>query len=116
MIQNAACEIRSFRRREVETQSRPLHLFKGFANFRIGHASEKPDFTVVPTIGSDSFTDSVVSIRVQQASHHLLKRRPDRASYVEGFIRFMSKGPQWRKAACQNAGERIDQRAVEVEK
>jgi hypothetical protein len=28
----------------------------------------------------------------------------------------MSKGAQCRKAACQNAGERIDQGAVEVEK
>ena len=29
-------------------------------------------------------------------------------SYIEGFIRFMSKGAQRRKAACQNAGVRID--------
>src|ERR1700676_720588 len=37
-------------------------------------------------------------------------------SYIEGFIRFMSKGAQCRKAACQNAGVRIDQGAVEVQK
>jgi hypothetical protein len=46
--------------------------------------------------------------------HHIFERRPDGTSYIEGFIRFMSKGAQSRKAACQNAGERIDQGAVEV--
>ncbi len=35
-------------------------------------------------------------------------------SYIEGFIRFMSKGAQCRKAACQNTGVRIDYGAVEV--
>jgi hypothetical protein len=40
--------------------------------------------------------------------HHIFERGPDGTSYIEGFIRFMSKGAQCRKAACQNAGVRID--------
>jgi hypothetical protein len=48
--------------------------------------------------------------------HDIFERGPDGASYIDGFIRFMSKGAQCRKAACQNAGLRIDQGAVEVQK
>lgn len=36
--------------------------------------------------------------------------------YVECFIRVMPKGAQRDKIACQNAGMRIDQGAVEVKK
>src|SRR6185436_14169052 len=68
------------------------------------------------TIGSDGFTDPVVSVRLQQDLHRIFERGPDGRSYVEGFIRFMSKGAQCRKAACQNTGLRIDQGAVEVQK
>jgi hypothetical protein len=89
-------------------QSGPLHLFKRFANSRIRHAAEKPAFTVVLTIGRDCFADSVVAVRLQQDLHHILERGPDGTSYIEGFIRFMSKDAQCRKAACQNAGVRID--------
>jgi len=46
--------------------------------------------------------------------HHVFERWPDSASYVEGFIRFMSKGAQCREAACKNAGLRINQGAIEV--
>ena len=92
------------------------HLLERRANSRIGHASEQPGFTVVPAIGSDCFADPVVSVWLQQGLHHVFERRPDGASYIDGFIRFMSKGAQCRKAACQNAGVRIDQGAVEVQK
>jgi hypothetical protein len=48
--------------------------------------------------------------------HDIFEGGPYGASYIEGFIRFMTKGAQCRKAACQNAGVRIDQGAVEVQK
>src|ERR1019366_4934000 len=102
MVQNAACENRPFLRREIDSQSGPLHLFKGCANSRIRHASEKPAFTVMLTIGSDGFTDSAVSVCLQQDLHQVFERGPDGTSYIEGFVRFMSKGAQCRKAACQN--------------
>src|ERR1700694_2355488 len=114
MVQNAACEKRSLRCREKDLQSGPLHFFKAFANPRIRHASEKPSFTVMLTIGSDRLTYSVVSVGLQQDLHDLFEWGPDDTSYIAGFIRFMSKGAQCRKAACQNAGIRIDQGAVEV--
>jgi hypothetical protein len=66
------------------------------------------------TIGRYCFTNSAVSIWLQQGLHHVFERWPDSASYVEGFIRFMSKGAQCSKAACKNAGLRINQGAVEV--
>jgi hypothetical protein len=47
--------------------------------------------------------------------HDVFERGPDEMSDVEGFIRFMPKGAQRRKAACQDAGVRIDQGAVEVQ-
>jgi hypothetical protein len=68
------------------------------------------------TIGRDGFAYSVVSVGLQQDLHHILERRPDDMSYIEGFIRLMSKGAQGGKAACQNAWVRIDQGAVEVQK
>ena len=60
------------------------------------------------TVGSDGFGDSVVSVGLQQDLHRVFERGPDCMSYIEGFIRFMPKGAQRRKAACQNAGIRID--------
>jgi hypothetical protein len=60
------------------------------------------------TIGSNPFSDSVVSVRPQQDLHQLFERRPDTLFDIEGFIRSMSEGAQCRKAACQNAGLRVD--------
>src|SRR5258708_6980614 len=68
------------------------------------------------TIRSDGFIDSVVSVRLQQNLHQIFDRGPDGPSYIERFVRLMSKGAQCRKAAFQNAGVRIDQGAVEVQK
>ena len=79
-------------------------------------ASEKPTFTVVVTIGGDRFTNSAVSIWLQQGPHHSFERWADRESYVEGFIRLVSQGAQCSQAACKNAGLRINQGAVEVQK
>jgi hypothetical protein len=70
----------------------------------------------VLTIGRHCFTNSAVSIWLQQGLHDVFERRPDSAPYVEGFIRFVSKGAQRSKAACKNAGLRINQGAVEVQK
>src|SRR5215471_3378174 len=114
MVQNAACENLPLRRCQVESQSGLLHLFKSAADSRIGLASEKTNFAVVLTIGRYGFADSVVPIPLQQNLHQVFERRPDGALYVERFIRFMPKGTECRQAACQDAGLRIDQSAVEV--
>jgi hypothetical protein len=53
---------------------------------------------------------------LQQDLHDVFYGGPDGMSYIERFIRFMSKGAQCRAAACENAGVRIDQGAVEVQK
>jgi hypothetical protein len=68
----------------------------------------------VLTIGRYCFTNSAVSIWLQQGPHQVFERWPDSASYVEGFIRFVSEGAQCSKAACKNAGLRINQGTVEV--
>ncbi len=68
------------------------------------------------TIGCYRFANSAVSIWLQQGLHHVFERWPDNASYVEGFIRLVSKAAQCSKAACKNAGLRINQGAVEVQK
>jgi hypothetical protein len=68
----------------------------------------------VLTIGRYCFVNSAVSIWLQQGLHQVFERWTDSASDVEGFIRFMSKGAQCGKAACKNAGLRINQGAVEV--
>ena len=91
-------------------------LIRVLANSRIRHASEKPAFTVVLTIDRDGFTDPVVAVGLQQDLHDVFERWSDEASYVECFVRLMSKGTQGRKAARLDTGVRIDQGAVEVEK
>src|SRR4249919_1217391 len=104
MLQNAARESRPLRRRQIDSQSGPLHLFKGPANSRIRLASEESTFTIVLTIGRYCLANSAVAIWLQQRLHQVFKRWPDRASYVEGFIRVMSKGAQCSNAARKNAG------------
>jgi hypothetical protein len=54
----------------------------------------------VLAIGRHCFTYSVVPVWLQQNLHDVFERRPDGALYIEGLIRFMSKGAQRRQAAC----------------
>ena len=103
VIQNAACKVRAFRCREINSQPVALDLFDGFADPRIWHASEIPAFAVMPPIGSHGVIDSVVCVWLQQEPHPVFERWPDDASYVERFIRLMSKRAQRRTRACQNA-------------
>jgi hypothetical protein len=83
---------------------------------RVGLASEKAAFTVVLTKGQYCLSNPVVPIWLQQELHHVLERRPDDPLDVEDFVRLVSKSAQRREATCQNAGLRINQGAVEIEK
>jgi hypothetical protein len=82
----------------------------------VGLASEKAAFTVVLTKCQYCLSNPVVPIWLQQELHHVLERRPDDPLDFDDLIRLMSKGAQRRQAACQNAGLRINQGAVEMEK
>jgi hypothetical protein len=57
-------------------------------------ASEQTAFAVVVTIGCDSFTDPVVSVRLQQSLEHVFEWRPDGALYVERIARIVSERAQ----------------------
>jgi hypothetical protein len=83
---------------------------------RVGLASEKAAFTVVLTKRQHGLSNPVVPIGLQQELHRVLERRPDDPLDVEDFVRLVSKSAQRREATCQNAGLRINQGAVEIEK
>src|SRR6266704_7089616 len=100
MVQNAARGSLPLRGCQVDSQSSLLHLSKRTANSRIRLAPEKAAFTVVLAIGRHCFAYSVVPVWLQQNLHDVFERWPDDALYIEGIIRFMSKGAQRRQAAC----------------
>src|SRR5579871_5451916 len=116
MVEDAPCKDLPLRCREINSQPGLLHRLEGLANSRIGQTSEIAGLAVMLTIGGDCLTHSVVAVWPQQDLHQIFERRADAAPYIEGFIRLMSKGAKRRHAACQNAGERIDQGTIEVQK
>lgn len=116
MMQNAARESFPLRRGEVDSQPGPPHLIQCATDSRIGLAPQKATLAIVPAIDRHGLIDSVVAIGLQQTPHHVFERRPDGAPDVEHFVRFMAKSAQGCQAACQNAGQRIDQSAVEIQK
>jgi len=61
---------------------------------RIGLASEQTALAVVVTIGCHSFTNPVVSARLQQSLQHVFEWWPDGALYVERFARIVSERTQ----------------------
>jgi hypothetical protein len=48
----------------------------------------------VVTIGCHSFTDPVVSARLQQSLQHVFEWRPDGALYIERLARIVSERTQ----------------------
>src|ERR1700730_17853497 len=83
---------------------------------RVGLASEKAAFTVVLTKGQYCLSNPVVPIWLQQELHHVAERRPGYQFEGEDFVRLGSKSAQRCEATCQNAGLRINQGAVDIEK
>src|SRR3954464_13584734 len=114
MLQDAARENCSLRRRKVDSQPCLLHILKGVTNSRIRLALKQAAFSVVLAIGHYRFSNPVVAIRLQQDLHQFFEWRSDRSSYIDVFIRFVSKGTQRGQAACSHARLRINQSAVEV--
>ena len=116
MLQYAARENCSLRRRKVDSQPCLLHFLKAVTNSRINLALKQAAFSVVLAIGDYRFSNPVVSIRLQQDLHQFFEWRSDRSRYIEVFVRFVSKGAQRSQAACCDARLRINQSAVEVQK
>jgi hypothetical protein len=50
----------------------------------------------VLTTGCHSFTDPVVSVRLQQSQQHVFEWRPDATLYIERFTRIVSERMQCR--------------------
>src|SRR3984957_17317751 len=83
---------------------------------RVGLASEKAAVAVVPAKRQYGLGNPVVSIWLQQELHHVLERRPDHPLDVDDFVRLVSKRAHCCEATFQNAGLRINQGTVEIEK
>jgi len=64
------------------------------ADSRVRLASEQTAFAVVVTIGYHSFTDPVVSVRLQPNLQHVFEWRPDDVLYIERFARIVSERTQ----------------------
>ncbi len=112
----ARAKVSRFDVREIDSQPVPLHRIERAADARIGLAAAKPAFAIVLPIGRHGFADPTVPIGLQQNRHHLFDRRPDDPADVACCIRLMPQRPQRRQAARQDAGLRIDQSAVEIQK
>src|SRR5215471_1895903 len=114
VLENAPGKDLTLRRGQVDSQSGLAHVLERVADSGVKLATEQAAFAVMLTIGCHSFTDPVVSARLQQSLQNVFERRSDGVLDIERFAGIVSERTQRGYAACENARLRINQRSVEI--